>query len=137
MSDRIPSAELPGWKHIAVSHLLCNSFIQMVINIIADKQIRDRCIGIFLFHICKFLDTAKQMGKCLIIQPVIGIHDFKICSCCSRKSCIHSRSMSSVFFMDHLYDIVIDLCIMIRNLPCPVCRPVVHNDHLHLISPFH
>ena len=77
-ADRIPCTHLFIRKDVSVIHNPAYPFIQMVIHIIAYKQIRDIFFKLISSSAAELSDPEQQLLTGRPIQPVIRIYNFKI-----------------------------------------------------------
>ena len=71
---------------------------------------------------------------CLLIQPVIAVHHFKIQPCGMNQSCIDSTAVSFIFLVNSADNAGICSLILLCNLQCIIFWAVIHHNNFYFIS---
>ncbi len=133
-SDIVPVTHFLCRENIAVLHDTARSFFQMVVNIIAYKQIRHLTDQTSFFSHTKSPDPRKQSGICRLIQPVIRIHHLKIGPCRQLQPLVDAGPMAAVLLVDRPDDTRIPRRIIVCDLCRGICGTVIYNNDLHVLS---
>ncbi len=130
----IPITHLFNGKNITVLHNPARSFIQMVVHIVAHKQVRYLPDQVALLPDTKSPDTAKQPGVSALLQPVVRINYLKIDTRRPLQTGIDPGTMSSVFLMDDSDNVRIMFFIIICYFSRSIRGAIIHNYNLNIFS---
>ena len=112
--DIVPAKGLVYREHRSITHHLFMLGTDLVIHKIRDKQI-DRIISSG-----ELAQLVEHLQKCILIHPVITVHNLIIQSGRMLNPCIDRRTVSAVLLMNRADDRRVTLGIGIGDLRCRI-----------------